>query len=329
MGPAGGAVVRRPVDRDALALGDLADDQPALGHRGPVGEGRQQRVVVAAAEDEAERVGAQRRAHGGERLGDLERAAAHVDRDPALAGQVAGLGEQPVGDVDHRGGAGLGGDLARRRTAARDGGRPRPARAASGTRDPARPVPRRPSPGGRASASTSPGAAPLRTTGAWVHAPMTVTAMTTSSARVTSPPTTLAPTSAASAAKPAGEVERPLHRQVGGHGHADGERVGATAHGVDVGEVLGGRPVADVLGAGPVAAEVPALHHQVGGDDHVAVADAQHRGVVAGPDQHVLALREDALELLDQAELTGIGDGRVGRVRRLGKTCLPSHQTTR
>ena len=150
---------------------------------------------------------------------------------------------------------------------------------------------------------------------------MTVTAITISSARVRSPPTTLAPTAGALGGEPAGEVERPLRGQVGRRGQADGERVGGAAHGVDVGEVLRGRAVADVLGAGPVAAEVPALDHQVGGDDDVPVADAQHGGVVAGADQHVLALLEQRREGLDQAEFAGVGQGRVRG------ECHAAHQT--
>ena len=139
--------------------------------------------------------------------------------------------------------------------------------------------------------------------------------MTTSSARVTSPPTTLAPTSAALVGEAAGEVQRPL-RPAGRPGAASpmvsewarppmalmSERFCAAAR------------WPDVLGAGPVAAEVPALDHQVGRDDHVAVADAQHGGVVAGPDEHVLALRKSSASCDDQAELAGVGEGRVGRV---------------
>ena len=79
----------------------------------PVGVGREQRVVVAAAEDELQRVGAQRGADRLQRLGDLEGAAAHVDRHARGLRDVAGVGEQAVGDVDHRGRAGVGGHPAR------------------------------------------------------------------------------------------------------------------------------------------------------------------------------------------------------------------------
>jgi hypothetical protein len=43
----------------------------------------------------------------------------------------------------------------------------------------------------------------------------------------------------------------------------------------------------------------------------VAVAHAQHGSVVAGTDQHVLALLEDGRQLVDERELTHVGQGRV------------------
>ena len=81
------------------------------GRRRPAGKVATQRVVVAAAEDELHRVDAQR--------GRRPRAAARrsrtrrldVDRDPGGVGDVPGVGEQPVGDVDHRGRAGVRGHL--------------------------------------------------------------------------------------------------------------------------------------------------------------------------------------------------------------------------
>ena len=60
-----------------------------------------------------ERVGAERGAHGLERLGDLERVASYVDGDAARLRDVPGLGEEAVGDVDQGGGPGLRGLLAR------------------------------------------------------------------------------------------------------------------------------------------------------------------------------------------------------------------------
>ena len=75
--------------------------QPS-GSGAPAGERRDQGVVVAAGEDEPQRVGPERGADGLQRLGDLEGAAADVDRDPAGLGDVAEVGEQPVGHVDHR-----------------------------------------------------------------------------------------------------------------------------------------------------------------------------------------------------------------------------------
>ena len=121
---------------------------------------------------------------------------------------------------------------------------------------------------------------------------MTVTATTTWSRRVRSPPTTLAPTRSHSAANPAAKSSAQRAGRSLGARQADGERVRAATHRVDVGEVLGGGPVADVVGLDPVAAEVPALDQQVGRDDDVALAHPEHRGVVAGADQHVLALGE-------------------------------------
>ena len=66
------------------------------------------------------------------------------------------------------------------------------------------------------------------------------------------------------------------------------------------------------VGRGPLAAEVPALDHQVGRDHDVAGLHPQHGCVVAGADQDLLALLEHRDELTDQAELAGVGQGRVG-----------------
>ena len=205
----------------------------------------------------------------------------HVDRDPGVGGEVTGLGQQPVGDVDHRGGAGLGGDRARRRTAAPGAGRPRPAPAASGSPARGPPVRRPPSPGGRRSrARRRPGRRSARR-GPVVHAPSTVTAITISSARVRSPPTTLAPTSAHSSAKPRAKSSAHCTGRSAGAARPTVSDGGPTAHRVDVGEVLRRGPVADVGGRGPVAPEVPPLDHQVGRHHDVPGLDPQHGGVVA------------------------------------------------
>ena len=64
-------------------------------------------MVVSPAEDELHRVDAQSRPDGLHRLGEVERGPRDVDRDTGVAGDVAGVGEQTVGDVDHRGRAGV------------------------------------------------------------------------------------------------------------------------------------------------------------------------------------------------------------------------------
>ena len=135
------------------------------------------------------------------------------------------------------------------------------------------------------------------------------------------------------------EVQRPRHRQVGRGGEPDGQRGRPPAHRVDVGQVLGGRPVANILGRGPLAAEVPALHHQVGRDDHVTGPDPDYGGVVTGADQDLLALLEEGGEGTDQAELAHVGERCVRgkdmppshQMRRAGcsATCLPARQPAR
>ena len=110
-----------------------------------------------------------------------------------------------------------------------------------------------------------------------------------------------------------GEVERPLHGQVGRGGKADRQRVGRAAHRVDVGQVGRGGLAADVAGRGPLAAEVPALHEQVGRDDDVALRGAEHGGVVTGADVHVGPLGEPTRQHRDQAELPDVGERGTGR----------------
>ena len=289
-------------------------DQPA-GTDADVGEGREQGVVVAAAEDELQRVGAERGADRVQRLGDVERrrrarrSRRRSRRRGARPRRAARRRRRSSRSRRPRRRPG------RRRTAAPGAGRPRPAPAASGSRGPGRRARRPPSPAGRRARGRRPARAPERSTGASVHAPSTVTAITTWSARVRSPPTTLAPTSAHSSAKPRAKSSAHCTGRSAGRGEPDGQRGRAAAHRVDVGQVLRGGPVPDVLGGGPVAAEVPALDHQVGRDDHVPGAHPQHGGVVAGTDQHLLALREQVDERRDQPELPGVGQGGVGRER--------------
>ena len=64
-------------------------------------------MVVAAAEDELHRVDPQRGADGLHRLGELEGVRRDVDGDAGGGGDVAGVGDQPVGDVDHGGRTGV------------------------------------------------------------------------------------------------------------------------------------------------------------------------------------------------------------------------------
>ena len=96
--------------------------------------------------------------------------------------------------------------------------------------------------------------------------------------------------------------EHQLDEVAEGAGQADGERVGAAAHGVDVGEVRGGGLAADVAGRGPFATEVTALDPQVGGDDHVALGSAQDGGGVTGAHVPVAPVLGPAHEGLGQAE---------------------------
>ena len=72
---------------------------------------------------------------------------------------------------------------------------------------------------------------------------------------------------------------------------------------------------------GPVAPEVPALDEHVGGHHDVSVADAQHGRVVAGADEHVLALGEERAQRVDETELARVGQARVD-----GEGHGPSHQ---
>ena len=247
MGPAGRAVVLRAVDGDAGSPSrHRADHRPAVRHRALVGN-----VASSAWSSPPPRMNCigsapSRGADGVQRLGDLERAPSYVDGD-ARVGRRGGRRRRAARRRcrssrwrrrRRR--------PARRRTAARGGGRPRPAPAGSGSRGRARPARRPPSPGGRrARARRRPG----RRSGPpapRVHAPSTVTAITIWSARVRSPPTTLAPTRAHSSANPSAKSSAHCTGRSAGRGEPDGQRGRPAAHRVDVGEVLGGGAVADV-----------------------------------------------------------------------------------
>ena len=132
----------RPVDGDpasAPARATPRPDRPVQPRRQPRGggEGRDQRVVVAAGEHERERVDAERGAHGLQRLGDRRTPSRRTSiATPLAVGDVAEVREQPVADVDHARWRRRRAPRRRRRTAARAGGGPRRPPAASGTRGP-------------------------------------------------------------------------------------------------------------------------------------------------------------------------------------------------
>ena len=253
---------------------------------------------------------------------------------PRLLGEMAGVGEQAVGHVDHRGRAGLGGDGARvvRRLGTAIG-LDQHARGAEAT-------PQDREPAGRPSlASTESEHVPglrarpqhrrLRARPEHGHRDHQLVGRREVSAD------DRGADDRALLGEALREVQRPLGGQVAGCREPDRQRVGASAHRVDVGEVRGRGPMADVAGGDPVAPEVAALDEQVGGHHDVAVADAQHRRVVAGTDQHVLPLSEDLAEPIDQRELACFRDRRVsweghghippdrvrGRSGRTGPTC--------
>ena len=278
------SVVRRAVDGDALALGHRADEQPALGQRHVGGEGRQQAwssppastnwigsapsadptawsgsAISNAAVVRRSRPRTPRPGGPGRRAARRRRRSSRWRRRGAAPRRVRRLGTA-VGLDQHP----------------RASGSPRPSTASPPAAQPWRPAQ---SPARRR--ARRPTAAP----GALGTEPSTVTATTTSSAEVRSPPTTRRPDQRALLGEALGEVERP--RPPAGPRGAARPTVSECARPpiALMSERFGGRgPVPDVGRRGPVAAEVPVLDEQVGGDHDVAVADAQHGGVVAGPD---------------------------------------------
>ena len=300
---------------------DRADHLPAVGERRP-GEGRQQRVVVPPAEDELDRVGAERGADGLERLGDLERVAAYVDRD---AGRRRRRGRPRRADRRRRRSsrwrrprrpAGP------RRTAARGGGRPRPAPAATGSRGRGPRARRRPSPAARSARARRRARRPSGGRVTAVHEPSDRDRDHHLVGR------------RQVAADDAGAHERALL------GEAAGRSPAPTATGRSRGAaspIVSEWPRPPIAltserfaaaarwpmscGGCPVAAEVPALDEHVGGHHDVPVADPQHRGVVAGTDQHLLALGKSR----GGARSAGTRRPRT-RWRQLGRTWRPSHQ---
>lgn len=90
---------------------------------------------------------------------------------------------------------------------------------------------------------------------------------------------------------------------IGGAAERHHERRGRRAHRHHIGGVLRDRLPPDIAGAGPVAAEVPALHQHVGGDDEPAVRRRDQRRVVAGAEQHARRLHPVCVDAVDQREL--------------------------
>ena len=233
----------------------------------------------------------------------------HVEVYRGVTGQVAGVGEQAVGDVDHRRRAGLRGLRARvvRRVRAPVGldqgpGRAEaPAQHGQSTGRPALPA------GQGEDVPDLGSGADDRSDGA--HAQHGHRDHHLGGAgQVAADDAGAHP--AALLDEPGRELQRPGGGQVGRCGQADRQRRGPTPHRVDVGDVLRRRPVTHVGSRGPVAPEVSALDQEVGGDEDVPGPDPQHGGVVAGPQQDVLALGEQPGQCGDQAELPGVGQGR-------------------
>ena len=226
------------------------------------------------------------------------------------------LGEQAVGDVDHRRGAGLRGDASRvvRRLGAAVGLDQHPGRAeaASEYGEPGRP----PSPGVRTARgrrrARRPTAAPATACTSRARSPRSPGRPR----EVRSPPTTEAPTSPHSSAKPWAKSSAHWAGRSRGRGEADGQRVRAAPHRVDVGEVRGRGPVPDVGRRGPVAAEVPALDEQVGGDHARGRRGcAARRRRRPGPTSTCSPCANTSRRRSISGELAGLRDGRVSGER--------------
>ncbi len=288
--------------------GSLADPmvREALGEVGAGGERRDDRVVVAATEDELHRVDPQRGTDGLHRLGELERVGGDVDRHTGGSGDVPGIGDQPVGDVDHRGRTcvrgGQPGGVRRFRTLVGLDERARGAEPASQDGQP-RGGPTLPA-RDRDDVPRLRSAAEHRRHLAGAHHRDRDHDLL-GSGQVT--PDDAGPDESGLLGDAVGEVQRPLHGQVRRGSQADGQRVRGAAHRVDVGQVGRSRLAADVPGLGPLPPEVPALDEQVGGHDHVTLGRAQERRIITGSDEHLRTLMEPARELGNQAELPHIG----------------------
>ena len=228
---------------------------------------------------------------------------------PDAVGEVAGVREQAVGDVDHRGGAGLGGRgrpgvVRRARAAVGLDQHPRGAEAAPEHRQSA---------GGPALAAgdrqhvarrTRPSAAPAARCRRRSRSPRSPPGR----AEVRSPPTTEAPTSSHSAANPAANSSA----------HAAGRSAGAASPTVSE---CARPPIALRSDRFWAAARCPTSSAEAQSRRKCRPStirsvdtttwprlDPEHRGVVPGAHQHVLALREQRGELADQPELPRVAE---------------------
>ena len=159
-------------------------------------------------------------------------------------------------------------------------------------------------PSGPATATRSPGAAPDRSTGLRpARSPRPVTARMTEAARAVSPPITLAPARAHSAASPSASSRAQLTGRSARRRQRDQQGGRFGAHGREVGQAPGRSLVPDVRGARPVPAEVPALEQEIGGGYHPAVGHGEHGRVITDADQRPPARRQPRRQRRDQAEL--------------------------
>ena len=212
-----------------------------------------------------------------------------LDATPLAVGDVAEVGEQPVADVDHRGGAGERGQRRPRRTAARAGGGPRPAPAASGSRGEHRQPAGGPAlPAGDRDDVAGPGAGADHRRRGPARSPSAVTAITTRSRADDVAADDAGADPARTPRRSPSASSRPT---------APGRSAGAASPTSEHGRrrppiaSMSARFCAAALwptsaALGPVAPEVPALDEQVGGHHDPPVGRRQHRGVVAGTEQH-------------------------------------------
>ena len=112
--------------------------------------------------------------------------------------------------------------------------------------------------------------------------------------------------------QPVGQVADPGRRGRRRRAEGDDERGGTRPHGFDVRRALGDRLPPHLVWRGPVQPEVPALDEHVGGQDRSAVGGVDDRRVVARADPDPGPARPARDELLDDGELTRLGQRRTG-----------------